>query len=820
MARPSPDEDSLPRIILPLESDSDEILQVTPIMVAAYHGDVRKVSSLLQKDSQSIYAKNMHGQTPLSYAIDQGHMKIIDILLAYGADIDDVNSSGESILHRCIHHGSISKVETCLTIGVNTDIIDINGNTPLIIAAANGREDITRLLIASGCDRNTQNREGLDALEQSFCSNHTKVQSILFNIREIDTSVSWWAQMLQACKTGNELIVMCFIQKYGTKALNFRHHMFRYQSPMIVASHYGHLGCCELLRASGAYVDTPNDTLDTPLIESTRHNNLEVVRWLILQGARVNWRNLENKTALHYAVLEGNLAIVKHLLENGALLHYRASGGYTALHMAAALQCSDILEYLLQQGAVADVRTADGVTPLLHAVEKKNIDMVRSLVNHGASVNGQDYFFHSPLYVAIRKKAVDIVTYLIENGADVDATASHGISLTEFSLLYGSNGLVSALGNVNFNTSERQSVLYLELDSATAQTELFQMCSTEQCSFERFGELLGAGASVNVSDGMGRTPLIVAAQNNCRQCVQWLLSANANIFTRDNKYFTALQYAVINGNKDRVQLLLQKVGIGYKSSEDVKNQLDRALSLCITENSNSKVENMKQLLEHESCTLALIEKSITAENVEIVELLFNYQLQYDLFEPGIVTAASLSSNLEIVQLFSSFMYKSQHQSAYLKCAVRFSLANQLEEAIQIFATKPIKTEDIFWSRENLWFCSDHVLFRTAAEVADKQGLNINPQSKTNCTLLIVAASKGMDDVVEYLLKKKATNFDINGSREHAFHVALDLGHYEIATLLSEEPLVVTGWLNFNIQYTQYQSPLDNTQIWLIGRTNF
>ena len=796
MASPSTDEKRLPGIILPSENDSDDNLQVTPLMVAAYHGDVGKVSTLLQKDSQGTFVRNIYGQTALSYAVDKGHVKVIDTLLAYGADIDDVDSSGASILHRCVHLGSLSKVETCLTIGVNIDITDKNGDTPLIIAAKNGQEDITQLLIASGCDIYAQNRDGLDALEQSFCCNHTKVQSILADVREMDTSDIWQTEMLQACKDGNEYEVQHFIQIFGTKVLNFRHKLYQCLTPLLVASHYGHLGCCKILRDSGACLNTPDVTLDTPLIESTKYNNLDVVRWLVAQGARINHRNLKGKTALHYAVNERNLAIVKHLGENGALFHHRMFDGHTALHMAASYEHLDMLEYILQQGAVADVRTKNGVTPLLLAVEHKNMDMVKSLVKYGASVNGQDNFCHSPLSVAVTNNALQLVAYLVENGADVNAITSYGISLTEVALSQGNRDIASVLTNI----SARHSVLNLKLDGTTAQTELFQMCDTGQGSYKNIGELLSAGANVNTADNFGRTPLIVATQNNSEQCVQWLLQASANVFTRDKKSFTALGYAVINGNVNIVELLLQKIASEDNSSQDVQNELERALKLCIREGSKVNVENMKMLLEHKSyrgskrnSTLELLEKSIAAENVDIVELLFNYQLQSDSFEPVIITFACPTSNLEIVQHFSSFVYKSQHQSAYIKCIIRFCLANELGETLRIFAPKPSKIQDVLWSSSNhLLFCSDNVVFKTVTELISTHGLDIDLQSKAGCTFLMVAASKGLDDIVEYLLKKRDIISDVTGSRENAFHMALDTSHYKTATLLSKEALVVTG----------------------------
>ena len=282
--------------------------------------------------------------------------------------------------------------------------------------------------------------------------------------------------------------------------------------------------------------------------------------------------------------------------------------------------------------------------------------------------------------------------------------------------------------------------------------------------------------------------------------MEWLLQENANIFIRDKKSFTALEYSVINGNVDILQLLLQKVGRGKKGSENFEQELPRTLSLCIREKSHANVEIMKMLLEHQSnigskrnSILELLKKSITTENVGIIELLFDYHLQHDSFEPGIATFACLSPNLEILKHFSSFVYESEHQSAYIMCVIRFCLANQLDEALHIFVCKPIKIQDIVWSSpKDLWFGSNNVVFRTAAEMAVKHGLNIDAQNKAGWTLLMVAASKGMDDVVEYLLKRKGIKSGVAGRREDAVNMALDAGHYKTATLFSEEALVVTS----------------------------
>ena len=77
MASPLLHGDKLPGIILPSDKDSDDNLQVNPLMVASYYGDIEKVATLLQRDPQNIFARNSYDQTALSYALDKGHIRLL-----------------------------------------------------------------------------------------------------------------------------------------------------------------------------------------------------------------------------------------------------------------------------------------------------------------------------------------------------------------------------------------------------------------------------------------------------------------------------------------------------------------------------------------------------------------------------------------------------------------------------------------------------------------------------------------------------------------------------------------------------------------------
>ena len=397
-------DDRLPGIIIPSDPDTQSTLQVTSLMLAAYHGNTENVLTILKENQQCIMSRNIFGQTALHYAIDNGQINVIDALVAYDANLDEVDSNGQTLLHKCAQHGSVAKVETCLTIGMHINVA-WNGDTALTIAAQRGYLEIVKLLVEGRSDTLIRNNQGLNATDCAFCNNHEEVQSFLLNkeIMPIDKFLKH--KMMDECSTGNVESVRHLVDDYGEAIVNFREECFNYASPLHMACKKGHLALAQLLIQNKANINNHNSNSATPLISSVRCRQMHIVEWLIAQGVRMNDRNYENTSALHGAIFTGSLHIVKLMVENGSLLNLHLTNSYTAVHIAVQEQHLDILEYLLHKGAVPDVTLTDGATPLINAVIYKNMTLVECLIKYGACVNKYDHginTFGSSDYMLIR----------------------------------------------------------------------------------------------------------------------------------------------------------------------------------------------------------------------------------------------------------------------------------------------------------------------------------------------------------------------------------------------------------------------------------
>ena len=796
--------DRLPGIIIPSDADTHDTSQVTSLMLAAYHGNNEIVLALLKENEHCVKSRNVFGQTALHYAIDSGQIKVIDTLVGYEADPNEVDSKGQNILHRCAQHGSFHKVETCLNIGINIDICDRNGDTALAIAAQTGNLEIVKLLVHSGSDISIRNNNGLNATDCALCNNHEEVQALLLNSKLEPVDHYLEHMMMEGCIRRNTESVKNLVNAYGVAIVNFRHECFSYHSPLHVACKNGCLELAQLLKENGANLNSRNEFSGTPLMSSSISNKTDIVEWLIAQGVRMNDINFSYQSALHYAVVKGHMHIVKLLAENGILLNFHMTNGLTAVHIAVQEHHLDILDYLLNKGALPDVTDKNGVTPLINAVTSNNLALVQCLIKYGASVNKYDHNINTPLLIAVNIKSLDMVTCLIENGADVNITDKNGKSPKDEAWSFGYYDIAMYLTNVT------QSEVHLDervcKTFPNAQEHLFQMCTSGKGTKNQLDTFVRAGANVNGTDINGRTPLIVATQSCSKECVQWLLEKTVLVFTKDKHSFTAIQYAVENKDTDLVCLLLQGASHENITYEETQQILESAIKHCIKENSCASVRITDMLLKHFAfrklngyCTSTLLNTCIAFENVAIAKVLYNYELCFDSFVPTVVTITCMSSNLDIIQCLVQHISDSRHRHSYTKLAVRFCLANQFQQALFTVAHNLVNAHDIFWiNNQNIWCGSNSQAFITTMEFIADRGLDIDAQNISGCTFLMYAASMGMTEAVKFILWKGADMFLLNKDGKDTLDMALNAGHYETAMLITDKPLVTSGILDTDI----------------------
>lgn len=124
----------------------------SPLHRACIEGHVETVQFLIDMgaDVNAITENSMitslDGWTPFLAAADQGQLEICRLLKESGSNIYAIDSKGRGALHHAVVWDNVKLVEQFLEWGLDPEILDTEGWTPLDLAQENGSKESAKLL--------------------------------------------------------------------------------------------------------------------------------------------------------------------------------------------------------------------------------------------------------------------------------------------------------------------------------------------------------------------------------------------------------------------------------------------------------------------------------------------------------------------------------------------------------------------------------------------------------------------------------------------------------------------------------------------------
>lgn len=376
-------------------------------------------------------------------------------------------------------------------------------------------------------------------------------------------------------------------------------------SSLVQAALKGDTSAVTLLILNGANVNEKSKGGITPLIAAASQGHTDVVRLLLDKQARINDESGKNISALTVAIWNGdektaklliasgadsvtlftelascgNFAMIQHLKKLGANIDGQNKEGKSPLFRAAQSGHAEAVSLLIRAGANINAKnTKNEITAVMAATLGCREEVVKTLINAGADVNIQRKDpADTPLHVALWLGNEKIVKMLLEAGANVSAKDINGRTPLEIAKKKGHTQIIDLL---NANSTDNNNLNPLKKETLKKNTEIVKLqteaeakktpadlsealfIAIEKGNKQTVKELIAAGVNVNAKDKQGETALLKAKNKNHDQVVKVLTEAIAK-----NKREEELFRAIENGKPTIVRKLISE-GVNINAKKD------------------------------------------------------------------------------------------------------------------------------------------------------------------------------------------------------------------------------------------------------------
>ncbi|MCW5212520.1 ankyrin repeat domain-containing protein [Desulfobulbus sp. TB] len=415
----------------------------TPLIMAAKDGSTKTVQLFLENKANPNH-QDQRGKSALMYALEAFvGLDSSELLLSHGAKCTLQDSNGETVLIKFIDNALrglkpksednyFSFLQKIFDSGADVNTQDVRGNTALMTIANKGgyvtakeeihhlRAKIVKTLIDNNADTSLLDKKGNTALDYAKEGKRSYIIELLE--WEKNRGKNPTEDLLIGAAYNDIELVRNSIKNDTDVNSKFSSKIWQGGSSLVIAVNKGYDEIAKFLISEGADVNERFEDGTTALMSASQNGQMELVQALLEKGAKVNEKNNDGITALLIASGNGRTDVVKELLNNNAD-PYITYKGVSALMFAERGGFSEVVQILKKKGLKTYREIQELALTLLEAVSSGSLNAVRQALKNGADVN--DIFDYgefegaSALMLAASEGHLDIVTYLLKHGADV-----------------------------------------------------------------------------------------------------------------------------------------------------------------------------------------------------------------------------------------------------------------------------------------------------------------------------------------------------------------------------------------------------------------
>lgn len=329
----------------------------------------------------------------------------------------------------------------------------------------------------------------------------------------------------------------------------------------------GHAELVSLLLAKGADIEHRDKKGFTPLILAATGGHVDVVEILLDHSADIEAQSERTKdTPLSLACSGGRYEVVELLLTRQANKEHRNVSDYTPLSLAASGGYVNIIKLLLSHNAEINSRTGSklGISPLMLAAMNGHTAAVKLLLDMGSDINAQiETNRNTALTLACFQGRHEVVSLLVDRKANIEHRAKTGLT----PLMEAASGGYVEVGRVLLDKGADVNAPPVPSSRDTALT-----IAADKGHYRFVELLLHRGASVDVKNKKGNSPLWLACNGGHSDVVSLLVQADADIDSQDNRKVSCLMAAFRRGHIKVVKWMVKKV-TQFPSEHEIKRYI-------------------------------------------------------------------------------------------------------------------------------------------------------------------------------------------------------------------------------------------------------
>lgn len=534
------------------------------------------------------------------YLVRENKTRDVEFLLRSGQDVNEKMYQGRNALSFAVEAGLKDMAALLIHHGINVNVKESNGFTPLHTACFCRHKDIVRLLLSKGAEIHGNSMMGTPILTACFIPSPSKIRDPSDIVKILldhganvnDVSEHGETALILAVRDNNLRLVKLLIEAKADVNVfvpipNYNDGKVPLVSVALGKRYFEIVKC--ILAVDTLDVKIKEKNLRSPLHIACALGNLEIVKLMVERNFNINEITVSLKTPLLLALDSGHFRVAEYLLEQDKI-NVDLPHPFKRVPLDAAIEVGDRLpstQKKLKQKVINTIidKTKDlnaewprKPTPMAQAVAVGDQATIKYLIQKGAKVNlsdnqrktnaidhlvrsmcpsvsnsglmySTDSFTHSPLQIANqRKNNIETVNLLLENGAMVNDGTPDIRPLTS-AIEAGDFKMVKELLNHGAE---------LDKEAVTKNQAVAKSSSNEAELTERkkINDLLRLSLK-----------LMKNVRTNNYQEVKENIENGACVNVSNEKYGSPLIYASWKGYEDIVDLLLQNgANVNFKSA--------------------------------------------------------------------------------------------------------------------------------------------------------------------------------------------------------------------------------------------------------------